>query len=999
MDPLTTCRLYLLASSNMKVLSTFMFVILPMVFFNCSILWIVVQCSALLGYFLTSSLMNHSNGELLWNFFENWLDEKLGVKEAIAKSMDVKDISKQARNLPWKGVTIPESVDKLLEELIEHLIDNYLNSWYKTKISGDAAFVNEIRYQIRYAVAVLYSRFQKIDLSSTVLFEIIPLAVIHCDRIENLSANIDKSVFSSQAIETKVLESMPDVHFALSSRQNEADYLRELADHLIGLIMNESCFAGHSSDKDSSFHDILNNHSRPWASHVCRHFLRELFVFSFFLPAMDLIADPDIINRVLIFLFDSDVLSCPQMSQGSRQVEILHGLTDYSLNDAPDSLLQLKLSDMLRDTGQLMMFRTYLSDIHAPLNELDFLVHAGDAHGRMLNVQNDHVAMSELQYDIWELFIKYIHDGAPDRVNLPNEISCNFSEAVEKHDYELLDRCLEKAFQIVYKRMQHEYVIPFCQSEYFLGNLCGPRPVAVDELVASGEHTKSSRCLLPAVEPNYSLTQFRNRFWRMVSPTAVSADLSFDYLSDDALSEVNSGIEPADDIARGLSSNSPSDGATMPTFELFLNNGKEKIMEVQDDQLISNVPDEELVEQQTNSNNSFEIPMFDPERDMSKWNVRIPYVEPRRDPVGGHTMYVYVISVERFDVSGDVEQASLSTTVAPQRWSVIRHYNEFYILESKLIEFHGSTIKTESLPPRRFFNCKSRVYMESRREIFERFIQLLTKQRALKQSDLLFVFLSTEQRLKDSAQISDLYPWNMVKKMPSKFARERGQNLKPFILSLLATTLVPHPNSSIELSTASSINPEIASQTQGILQSDIYGDNCPSAQIDLSLTKSALWTNSFYDSILFILNRLFGVVRWPIWIIIAIRHLMGGTVDAVAAVLFRRFLKRLFVEVNCIRILRFIQESIFGLKNSAETDQEKVLRMELAQRLTLKYLQEQLPICFIKLIGRKQFCQGTQTIFRILQYPRLNKQLTYVYLDIIIQKLFPVENEQKLEIK
>lgn len=57
--------------------------------------------------------------------------------------------------------------------------------------------------------------------------------------------------------------------------------------------------------------------------------------------------------------------------------------------------------------------------------------------------------------------------------------------------------------------MQHEYVIPFCQSECFLGNLCGPRPVGVDELIASSKHSKSARCLLPAVEPNYSLTQFR----------------------------------------------------------------------------------------------------------------------------------------------------------------------------------------------------------------------------------------------------------------------------------------------------------------------------------------------------------------------------------------------------------------------------------------------------------------------------------------------------------
>uniref|UniRef100_A0A8R1TIR1 Sorting nexin-14 n=1 Tax=Onchocerca volvulus TaxID=6282 RepID=A0A8R1TIR1_ONCVO len=891
--------------------------------------------------------MKYSNGKFLWNFFENWLGEKLDADPILVKNMDVKNNSSQTRNLPWKGLTIPESVNKLLEELIEQLIDKYVNSWYKTKISGDAAFINEIRYQIRYAIAILYLRFQKIDLSSIILFEAVPLAAIHCDRIKQLSATIDKNMCSSHLIETKVLEAMPGVHFALSSRQNEVDYLRELADHLIGLILDESCIAGHSNDNDSSCRDILFNHPRPWASQICRHFLRELFVFSFLLPAMDLIADPDIINRVLIFLFDSDVLRYPQMSQDSRQVEILYKLTDYSLTDSPDSLLQLKLS------------------------ELDFLVHAGDAHGRMLNVQNDRTAMNELQYDIWELFIKYIHEAAPDRINLPTEISCEFSEAVEKHNFELLDRCLEKAFQIIYKRMQCEYVIPFCQSECFLGNLCGIRPVNIDELIASSEYSKSNHSFLPAVESNYSLTQFRNRFWRMVLTITGSSDSSFDHISDVGSNEINNGIEPADDITQGLNSNSASNDTTMPTFE----------------------PDEVFLVQQTNSNNSFEIPMFDPERDMSKWIVTIPRVEPRRDPIDGHTMYAYVISIERFDINNYNDQASLSATETPQKWSVIRHYNEFYILESKLIEFHGNMIKTASLPPRRLFNCKSRVYMESRREYFEHFIQLLAKQRALKQSDLLFVFLSTEQRLKESTQISDLYPWNMVKKMPSKFAREKGQNLKPFILSLLATTLVSYSHNSTKSNTISSINLEVSSQTRNTLQSNIYRDNCPTAQIDFSLTKNTLWMKSLCDATVFILNRLFDVVRWPLWIIIIIRQIMGSTIDAVAAVLFRRFLNGIFVEINCVRMLRFIQDSIFGPNSPAKSDEEKVLRMELAQRLTLEYLQEQLPVYFMKLIGHKQFRQGIQTIFRILQYPRLNKQLTYVYLDVITQKLFPVEDE------
>uniref|UniRef100_A0A183ET53 PX domain-containing protein n=1 Tax=Gongylonema pulchrum TaxID=637853 RepID=A0A183ET53_9BILA len=170
--------------------------------------------------------------------------------------------------------------------------------------------------------------------------------------------------------------------------------------------------------------------------------------------------------------------------------------------------------------------------------------------------------------------------------------------------------------------------------------------------------------------------------------------------------------------------------------------------------------DEEFVEGQTNSSNSFEVPLFDPERDISKWSVTIPLIEPRRDPVSGHTMYVYIISVERFDVKENNGQQRCGSTTQT-KWTVARRYNEFYVLESKLLLFHGNTIKTQSLPPRRTSNTKSRAYVESQREHFERFIQQLAKQIALKRSDMLFAFLTSEQELKDSTQISDLYPWNV----------------------------------------------------------------------------------------------------------------------------------------------------------------------------------------------------------------------------------------------
>uniref|UniRef100_A0A0M3JKQ1 Sorting nexin-14 (inferred by orthology to a human protein) n=1 Tax=Anisakis simplex TaxID=6269 RepID=A0A0M3JKQ1_ANISI len=65
----------------------------------------------------------------------------------------------------------------------------------------------------------------------------------------------------------------------------------------------------------------------------------------------------------------------------------------------------------------------------------------------------------------------------------------------------------------------------------------------------------------------------------------------------------------------------------------------------------------------------------------------------------------------------------------------------------------------------------------------------------------------------------------------------------------------------------------------------------------------------------------------------------------------------------------------------------------LAQRRTLEYLQEELPVHLLKCFGHKRFRLGISTLFRTLQYPKLNKQLSYVLLDVLVQKLLPMEEE------
>uniref|UniRef100_A0AC35FCN8 Uncharacterized protein n=1 Tax=Panagrolaimus sp. PS1159 TaxID=55785 RepID=A0AC35FCN8_9BILA len=69
------------------------------------------------------------------------------------------------------------------------------------------------------------------------------------------------------------------------------------------------------------------------------------------------------------------------------------------------------------------------------------------------------------------------------------------------------------------------------------------------------------------------------------------------------------------------------------------------------------------------------------------------------------------------------------------------------------------------------------------------------------------------------------------------------------------------------------------------------------------------------------------------------------------------------------------------------TDEEKKLRAELTQRRLDQYLEDNIPGMFKEIIGAKNFRQIASDIIQALQLPRLNKQLAFVLLDSLIEKI------------
>ncbi|KHJ85500.1 sorting nexin [Oesophagostomum dentatum] len=112
------------------------------------------------------------------------------------------------------------------------------------------------------------------------------------------------------------------------------------------------------------------------------------------------------------------------------------------------------------------------------------------------------------------------------------------------------------------------------------------------------------------------------------------------------------------------------------------------------------------------------------------------------------------------------------------------------------------------------------------------------------------------------------------------------------------------------------------------------------------------------------------------------------TIDSLMTHLLRRACGTLLNEQNLVILLHFIQTAIFLSDGTVPSDQEKSLREELAIRRALEFAQEELPSPVLRMLDSKSWRGGIRRLVNTLQYPRLNKHLSYLLLDLLVTKLF-----------
>lgn len=165
-------------------------------------------------------------------------------------------------------------------------------------------------------------------------------------------------------------------------------------------------------------------------------------------------------------------------------------------------------------------------------------------------------------------------------------------------------------------------------------------------------------------------------------------------------------------------------------------------------------------------------------RDLYYFDVTVNRAERRRDDRGRIFMVLNITVLDRGPLSPDNGKV----------WSVQRKYSEFYILDGKIRQFHGTLDASSFLPPKKAWTTPTLEYLQARVVSFERFLQSLLKEPKLRYSQMLYNFLATTLAF-DSSGFPDLGLSRVMKNVPQILTSERGQNVESFIRSLLNSAL------------------------------------------------------------------------------------------------------------------------------------------------------------------------------------------------------------------
>nr|XP_040054652.1 sorting nexin-14-like isoform X3 [Gasterosteus aculeatus aculeatus] len=848
---------------------------------------------------------------------------------------------------PWLDLKVPSKVDASLSEILELVLENFVYPWYRD-VTDDEAFVDELRVTLRFFAAVLVRRTQKVEVASLITQKLLKVSMKHIEIISKARQKVKNAEYLQQAA---LEEYGPDLHVALRSRRDELLYLRKLTELLFPYIL-------------------------PPKATDCRSLtllIREVLAGSVFLPSMDYLADPDTVNHLLLIFIDN---SAPEEATEPTSM-LVPFLQKYSdVRSKKSSVLKLELKEIRGQQDLLFRFMNFLKQEGA-VHVLQFCLAVEEFNDRILCPELSDTEKMRLHEEVKKIYETYCLDESVDKIRfdpfiveeIRNIADGPFAEVVKLQTV----RCLFESSEHVLSLLENVFTPMFCHSdEYFRQLLRGAEsPARNSRMSSSWDWSPESPSSMFTASGSSSPASFNSLHAQPAFTSIPYGSLSHRHSSPKNTSKRGEsfGISRIGSKIKGVFKSTTMEGAMLPSYGLV--EGEDDLVEEATMVLEDDSPMEAASTPST-------------PRNLSAWNITIPYIDFYDDDLKRERIPVFCIDVERNDRKAVGHET--------EHWSVYRRYLEFYVFESKLTEFHGS-FPDAHLPSKRIIGPKNYEFLSSKREEFQEYLQKLLQHPELSNSQLLADFLSPysmESQFLDK-MLPDVNLGKIIKSVPSKLIKEKGQHLEPFIQSYF---------NSCESPKAKPSRPELTilsptSENDKKLFNDLFKNNANRSEMtekrpNRNYFMEMITVDGLYDYLMFVGRVVFHVPDWLHHLLMAGRILLKNTLEAYADHYLQKKLNQVVQEHRLVSLITLLRDTVFCESSLSRSPEDKQRRAKKTFEEMMTYIPDFLGKC----IGEEAKYEGVRLLFDGLQQPVLNKQLTYVLLDIAIQELFPELNTQ-----
>ncbi|CAF2681343.1 unnamed protein product [Rotaria sp. Silwood2] len=781
-----------------------------------------------------------------------FFDVTKNLKEELLRKQNANCIYMQKN--PWVHLMISKEVDTAINNFCRLCLRDHIYPWLST-ITQDDSLVHETKHVFRYLLATVIRRLHNVDLNVFIAERLIPLMFQTCDRYIHT-----KEVHSSSdSIEFLRKMYKDDLHIAMYNRRSELKYLKSLMLNLMPIIAPKFIYECKGS----------------------RHFLCELFVCQILMDGIDAICQPDTLNRLFHLYFTTAIqrrqtnnIKIKITNESNAYVEILSHFCAMN-GSLHKNKLALELTDVMYEKELMSQFSRVL-DRHGSLGLLSIYLTLTD----ILNdipIATDILVRKKIYQRLKRIDERYLNPLNSDACIIISNPYNDEDTLIDEIKY-LIYHELEESIKDEKEKKSNDFNKSFNIQQTFT--------------LLSRFHCKIYELIEEKYQRNF-LTSDEHFFYicgrRMDSPDyrTTKQNFSFDDITSDFVH-----IEEIRNTNENTNQYSGSHHYTTTSYQE---------MEEKDDVHLKCPEDTTSI----SSSSSLD------ERDLSTWRIHI-HAEELRENLNSNSKYcALIIEVQRFDSNND---NPLINNEEKPHWIVARRYQDFYLLEQKLTEFHGIFYDAR-LPSRRSATtARSLEFLASIKDDFEHFLRHLLSKPTLRNSELLYNFLKQPDDF--TLPNGEIILAKMFKVVPRRLRVEKGQYLEPFLISLLNYA----EPAKLKATQPSPVFNDIIEEK---LQNSIYGNNANITEpffepmIEEPINSCDGELDSTYDHLIFIAKKIFSASPLLIHLLNVFRVPLKNTFDTFFSYAVENRMDNILNdEENIILVIRALQDIIFP--NDAE---------------------------------------------------------------------------------